>query len=43
MLQNVWPNFLGFHLKRVYYACPGLPYGKEDQTLLIDDEPTKMF
>jgi hypothetical protein len=27
----------------MYYACPGLPYGKEDQTLLIDDEPTKTF
>jgi hypothetical protein len=30
-------------LKRMYYVCPRLPYGKEDQTLLIDDEPTKMF
>jgi hypothetical protein len=30
-------------LKWVYYACLGLPYGKEDQTLLIDDEPTKVF
>jgi hypothetical protein len=28
-------------LKRVYYAYLGLPYGKEDQTLLIDNEPTK--
>jgi hypothetical protein len=28
-------------LKRMYYACPRLPYGKEDQTLLIDDESTK--
>jgi hypothetical protein len=23
------------------YACHGLPYGKEDQTLLINDEPRK--
>jgi len=30
-------------LEQVYYACPGLPYGKEDQTLLIDNEPTKVF
>jgi hypothetical protein len=28
-------------LKRVYYACHGLPYGMENQTLLIDDEPSK--
>ncbi len=28
-------------LKRVYYACHGKDYGKEDQTLLIDDEPNK--
>ncbi len=27
-------------LKRVYYGCWGLPYGKENQTLLIDDEPS---
>ncbi len=30
-------------LKRIYYGCHGLPYGKEDQTLLIDDEPSKAF
>ncbi len=30
-------------LKRVYYGCHGLPYGKENQTLLIDDEPSKTF
>jgi hypothetical protein len=24
-------------LKCVYYACHGLPYGMENQTLLIDD------
>ncbi len=30
-------------LKHVYYGCHGLPYGKEDQTLLIDDEPSKAF
>jgi len=28
-------------LKIMYYNCHGLPYGKEDQTLLIDDEPSK--
>jgi hypothetical protein len=28
-------------LKNVYYVCRGLPYGKEDQTLLINDEPNK--
>jgi hypothetical protein len=28
-------------LKIVYYNCHGLPYGKEDQTLLINDEPSK--
>jgi len=25
----------------VYYVCHGKDYGKEDQTLLIDDEPNK--
>jgi hypothetical protein len=30
-------------LKIVYYNCHGLPYGKEDQTLLIDDEPSKVL
>jgi hypothetical protein len=30
-------------LKQVYYACCGLPCGKEDQTLLIDNEPNKAF
>jgi hypothetical protein len=28
-------------LKNTYYVCRGLPYGKEDQTLLINDEPNK--
>jgi hypothetical protein len=28
-------------LSRVYSACQGLPYGKEDQSLLIDDELSK--
>jgi len=28
-------------LKCVYYGCHMLPYGKADQTLLIDDEPNK--
>lgn len=27
----------------VYFACQRLPYGKEDQTLFIDDEPNKAF
>ncbi len=27
----------------MYYGCCGLLYGKEDQTLLIDDEPSKTF
>jgi hypothetical protein len=38
--------FLGYYLKDLkimYYNCRGLPYGKEDQTLLIDDEPSKAF
>jgi hypothetical protein len=30
-------------LQHVYYVCCGLPYGKENQTLLIDDEPSKVF
>jgi hypothetical protein len=30
-------------LKRMYYACLGLPHGKEDQTLFIDNEPTKVL
>jgi hypothetical protein len=30
-------------LKCVYYGCDMLPYGKEDQTLLIDDEPNKVL
>ncbi len=30
-------------LKCVYYACHEKDYGKEDQTLLIDDEPSKAF
>jgi hypothetical protein len=30
-------------LKRVYYGCCGLPYGKQDQTLLIDNEPNKVM
>jgi len=28
-------------LKRVYYGCCGLPYGSENQTLLIEGEPCK--
>jgi hypothetical protein len=30
-------------LKFVYYGCHKLPYWKEDQTLLINDEPNKVF
>jgi hypothetical protein len=29
------------NLKHVYYACCGLPYGIDDQTLLINDKPSK--
>jgi hypothetical protein len=28
-------------LRRVYFTCLGLPYGKKDQTLFIEDEPNK--
>jgi hypothetical protein len=27
----------------MYYNCHGLPNGKDDETLLIDDEPNKAF
>jgi hypothetical protein len=27
----------------MYYACHGLPCGKEDQTLQIDNEPSEAF
>jgi hypothetical protein len=27
----------------MYYVCCGLLYGKEDQTLLINDEPNKVL
>jgi len=30
-----------YYLKLVYYACHGLSYGLEDQTLLINNEPYK--
>jgi hypothetical protein len=30
-------------LKQVYYACHGLPYEKEKQTLFIDNKPNKVF
>jgi hypothetical protein len=30
-------------LKHIYYRCHELPYGKEDQPLFIDDEPSKAF
>ncbi len=36
-----WSYYYLNNLKHVYYGCCGLPYGKEDQTLLIDDEPNK--
>jgi hypothetical protein len=38
-----WVVLLFEGLKHVYYACCGLPYKKEDQMLLIDNEPNKMF
>jgi len=28
-------------LKHVYFSCWGLPYGIQDQMLLINDEPNK--
>jgi hypothetical protein len=31
-----WSHYYLKDLKRVYYACRRLPYGKEDQTLLTD-------
>ncbi len=49
---TMFENFVGITLKSyyhikdlkcVYYACRGLPYGMEDQTLLIDDKPNKVF
>ncbi len=30
-------------LDRTHFACKGLPYGDKDQTLFIDDEPSKAF
>jgi hypothetical protein len=36
-------NYYINDLKCVYYVCRGLPYGMEDQTLLIDDKPSKTF
>jgi hypothetical protein len=30
-------------LKGMQYACHRLPYGEEDQTLLIDNEPSNAF
>jgi hypothetical protein len=30
-------------LKCIYYGCCGLLYGKEDQILLINDEPNKVL
>jgi hypothetical protein len=30
-------------LQQIYYAYRGLLYGKEDQTLLIHDEPSKVL
>jgi hypothetical protein len=48
MFQNGWSNFTQPHyylrdLKHVYYGCCGFPYGQEDQTLFINDEPNKVF
>jgi hypothetical protein len=37
------PHYYLKDLKRVYYDYCGLPYGKEDQTLLIDDEFNKLL
>ncbi len=49
---TIFENFVGitpksyYHmkdLKCVYSAYCGLPYGMENQTLLIDDKPNKVF
>jgi len=40
--QFIVGNYYYFKdLSHVYFACLGLPYGKEDQTLLINDEWSK--
>ncbi len=41
--QKPFLNHLTMLSPHVYYACHGLPYGKEDQTSLIDDDPSKVF
>jgi hypothetical protein len=38
-----WSYYYINDLKNVYYACCGLPYGMENQTLLVDVEPSKTF
>jgi hypothetical protein len=38
-----WYYYYIKDLKHMYYACRGLLYGKEDQTLLIDNEPNKVL
>jgi hypothetical protein len=47
MFQDFWHTLESYHylkdLKHVYYFCCGILYGKEDQMLLIDDEPNKVF
>jgi len=45
MSDEITPRYYYYikDLKHMYYACCGLLYGKEDQTLLIDDEPNKVL
>jgi hypothetical protein len=38
-----WSYYYLKDLNIMYYNCCGLPYRKEDQTLLIYDEPSKAF
>jgi hypothetical protein len=45
MFSEISPGFHYYlkHLKDMQYACHRSTYGKEDQTLLIDNEPSKAF
>jgi hypothetical protein len=45
MFGQIYPRSYYYlkDLKRMHYNCRELPCGKEDQTLLIDYEPSKVF
>ncbi len=45
MFGQIYPRSYYYlkDLKKMYYNCHELPCGKEDQTILIDDEPSKAF